>query len=154
MNCFHHPHSVAVSSCPDCNKGLCVECSQQYSFPICRECNHRRIGNERIGIIKDFFIIFGGGALITFIMTNLPTKASIELPLTTVLLMFYTYSGLIAGWRFLNKITPEYFLFLPFIGWLIYFIVKMFISGILGIFILPYRIFMNIKRWRELSKIN
>ena len=151
MNCFNHPNSPAVCSCPDCNKGLCNQCAHLYSFPICRDCNNNRIANERSGIIKDFAIIFIGGALMTFIMVN-TTKVSE--PLYTIILMFYTYSGIIAGWRFLNKITPQYFLFLPIIGWLIYFIVKLFISGLLGVFILPYRIFMNIKRWRELQNIN
>ena len=70
MNCYNHPNLPAVSSCIDCNKGLCIECSSRYTFPICVECNKNRISHERSEIIKDFFIIFGGGAVITFIVFN------------------------------------------------------------------------------------
>lgn len=150
MNCYNHPHNPAVASCPDCHKGLCIDCSQKYSIPICSPCNQHRISQDKQYIIKDFIIIFLGGAVMTLIMNNTGTK---NFPLSTNILMFYTYSGLIAGWRFLNRITPEYFLFLPIIGWLIYFMVKFMISGFVGIFILPYRVFMNIKRWRELKNI-
>ena len=38
MNCYNHPDLPAVSSCIDCNKGLCIECSSRYTFPICVEC--------------------------------------------------------------------------------------------------------------------
>ena len=47
MNCYNHPDLPAVSSCIDCNKGLCIECSSRYTFPICVECNKNRISHER-----------------------------------------------------------------------------------------------------------
>lgn len=46
----------------------------------------------------------------------------------------------VAGWRFINFITPSFFLWLPLGGWVIYFIIKFLISGMLGIFILPYHV--------------
>ena len=46
----------------------------------------------------------------------------------------------VAGWRFINFITPSFFLWLPLGGWIIYFIIKFLISSMLGIFILPYHV--------------
>lgn len=46
----------------------------------------------------------------------------------------------IAGWRFINFITPAFFLWLPLGGWLIYVSVKFIVSGVLGLFIVPYHI--------------
>lgn len=43
----------------------------------------------------------------------------------------------IVGWKVLNMIQPSMFLFLPAIGWVIYFIVKFILSYIVGIFIAP-----------------
>ncbi len=154
MNCYNHPDLPAVSSCIDCNKGLCIECSSRYTFPICVECNKNRISHERSEIIKDFFIIFGGGAVITFIVLSLLNSQNRDLPIMSYIMFFYVYSSLVAGWRFLNRITADYFLFLPIIGWLIYFMVKLLISGFLGIFILPYRIYKNVTRLRELNQID
>ena len=154
MNCYNHPDLPAVSSCIDCNKGLCIECSSRYTFPICVECNKNRISHERSEIIKDFFIIFGGGAVITFIVLSLLNSQNRDLPIMSYIMFFYAYSSLVAGWRFLNRITADYFLFLPIIGWLIYFVIKFLISGFLGIFILPYRIYKNVTRLRELNQID
>ena len=154
MNCYNHPDLPAVSSCIDCNKGLCIECSSRYTFPICVECNKNRISHERSEIIKDFFIIFGGGAVITFIVLSLLNSQNRDLPIMSYIMFFYAYSSLVAGWRFLNRITADYFLFLPIIGWLIYFMVKFLISGCLGVFILPYRIYKNVTRLRELNQID
>ena len=113
MNCYNHPDLPAVSSCIDCNKGLCIECSSRYTFPICVECNKNRISHERSEIIKDFFIIFGGGAVITFIVLSLLNSQNRNLPIMSYIMFFYAYSSLVAGWRFLNRITADYFLFLP-----------------------------------------
>ena len=32
MNCYNHSDQPAVSTCIDCGKGLCSECSNKYTF--------------------------------------------------------------------------------------------------------------------------
>lgn len=44
----------------------------------------------------------------------------------------------IFGWKALNKIQPDIFLWMPIIGWVIFFVVKGFISIVAGIFVAPY----------------
>ena len=52
----------------------------------------------------------------------------------------YTLFSLPFGWAAFNKITPRIFLFLPIIGWLIYFYIKFLIAVMIGIFVAPYRL--------------
>ena len=45
------------------------------------------------------------------------------------------------GWRALNKIQPAMFVWIPLIGWVIYFCVKFILSAIVGVFVTPVVIF-------------
>ena len=44
------------------------------------------------------------------------------------------------GWKALNKITPQMFLFLPIGGWIIYFLIKALLSCLIGGIIAPFQI--------------
>lgn len=41
------------------------------------------------------------------------------------------------GWQALNKITPNIFLIMPVVGWLIYYLIKGILSAIVGMFVAP-----------------
>jgi hypothetical protein len=41
-------------------------------------------------------------------------------------------SSVIAGWKTLNRITPAVFLFLPLLGWVVYFIIKLVLALLCG----------------------
>lgn len=41
------------------------------------------------------------------------------------------------GWKTLNKITPDIFVFMPIGGWIIYFVIKFLLSIIVGAFATP-----------------
>lgn len=41
------------------------------------------------------------------------------------------------GWKSLTRITPSIFLVLPIVGWIIYFVIKGFLSVIVGSFTAP-----------------
>ena len=44
------------------------------------------------------------------------------------------------GWRALNRIQPAMFVWMPLVGWIIYFFVKLCLSILLGEFLAPYYI--------------
>lgn len=44
------------------------------------------------------------------------------------------------GWRALNSITPDIFLFMSIGGWAIYFLIKGLLSIIVGVFVAPFQI--------------
>lgn len=149
MNCFNHPQEISVATCQDCNKGLCNECAIEYELPICKNCNRLRAKSEKTNIIKSYLILFGVGIVLCYVLKSLINRAD-GLPL----FLYYACFASVAGWRFLNKITPNYFMFLSLFGWLIYFWFKAILSYIVGIFVFPYILYKDIKRWYELKNIN
>jgi len=44
----------------------------------------------------------------------------------------------IFGWKALNRIQPAMFLWMSWVGWVIYFFVKLTIAAIIGFFIAPF----------------
>lgn len=157
MNCYNHPPQTAVSQCSDCGKGLCHQCSTTYSIPICNTCNASRISSERIRIIKElaFTIIFGVGLAYLLGEKLFFQGHSFSLKTTVLYYVIYTYAfaGIISGWKTLTRITPRIFLVLPIIGWILYFVVKLFLSFWLGLIMLPIRTIRNVTRLIKLQKI-
>lgn len=149
MNCYYHPETIIVATCQDCNKGLCKNCSDRFTFPICVSCNSIRGAAEKKEITKELALMIGLPIIGLLFMQNNPMVK--EQPFMAVL-YFYMFIAIVAGWRKLNKFTSNYFLFLPVIGWVIYFLVKLYISAIVGLFIAPFRIYRNINRLKEISQ--
>lgn len=44
------------------------------------------------------------------------------------------------GWRALNRITPNIFLFMSWVGWLFYFTIKGSLAFLIGLFVAPFQI--------------
>lgn len=44
------------------------------------------------------------------------------------------------GWKKLNQIQPSMFIWMPIVGWLIYFLIKFIISAFVGLFVAPFTI--------------
>jgi len=157
MNCYNHQTQPAVAQCPNCGKGLCGKCASLYSMPICNTCNKRRIFGERSRIITEMLLTFGLGLLLTVLFLyfehgqhpNNPIKLYVVLGV----MFFYIFSGIIPGWKTLTSITPRVFLFLPLIGWLLYFIVKFLLSVAVGLVMLPVRTVWNIARLVSLQNV-
>ncbi|SNR14464.1 conserved membrane protein of unknown function [Tenacibaculum jejuense] len=104
-------------------------------------------------IYNEFFVMFVFGLVIctyllyqNSIIGNAQLKAS-DIPKGLLIFQgFYIGAALVAGWKALNSITPRIFLVLPVIGWVIYFILKLFLSSIIGVFILPIRLIQRIRQ--------
>lgn len=155
MNCYEHPIQPAVAQCPDCSKGLCADCASSYSVPICKECNGKRINTEKGAIIKELLLTYGMGILLGILFTRwMGTQHSYPLTHTIIsyVIFSYIFSGIVPGWKTLTRITPSVFLFLPLIGWLFYFIIKLALSLCVGLVMLPIRTVRNIYRLIALQK--
>ena len=112
-------------------------------------------------IYNEFFIMLVVGFIISFymlysnsIIANPTLKASDTSKGILIFQGFYIGAALVAGWKALNRITPNVFLFLPIIGWVVYFVIKIFLSSVIGIFLLPIRLFLNIRKLYLLKKNN
>lgn len=135
MKCHKHYEKDAVSQCKDCGRALCPACTNKYSIPICDGCNLKRVGNDKKVILRNsvLMIVF---FIIGFIFYNNTTH---NIP--TAIVGGYLFAGIPWGWSFLSRLTPNVFVFLPIIGWLIYFLVKFALALCIGIFITPYKIY-------------
>jgi hypothetical protein len=139
MKCYMHYEMDAVSTCVDCGKAMCPTCSEKFTFPICSNCNLGRIQDDRKLLIKNsiitvVFFIFGFSMGEGFFGS---------------LFAGYFFAGVPWGWSALNRITPNIFLFMPLIGWLIYFAIKFGISLMIGMFVTPFKIYQIITGLRK-----
>lgn len=157
MNCYNHPSEVAVAQCVDCGKGLCSCCATAYSIPICNSCNKQRIQNEKIRIITEliFTFVFGIGLAYLFGQAIFfkGTSFSLSTIVSYYIIFTYIFAGVVSGWKTLTSITPRFFLVLPILGWVLYFLFKLFLSFWLGLIMLPVRVIRNIYRLIKLQKI-
>ena len=104
-------------------------------------------------IYNEFFIMLVVGFIISFYMLYSnsiiasPTLKASDISKGFLIFQgFYIGAALVAGWKALNRITPNIFLFLPIIGWVVYFVLKIFLSSVIGVFLLPIRLFLNIRK--------
>ena len=156
MNCYNHPEITTVATCQNCGKGLCKNCSDKFNFPICIPCNIKRANTEKQEIKTEFVWMILAGIIGLFYSVSLFSqlfKQNIFLGLILLLFNIYVWIGIIAGWKTLNKLTSNYFLFLPLIGWAIYFLIKLIASIHVGFFVTPFRIIKKINRLKVLNNI-
>ena len=105
--------------------------------------------NENKGL-KEFLCSKTGGVVLTLIVyaVTLIVMCVIgalsdsigDSPVVGVVGLILLAVWTILGWKALSMIQPNIFLIMPIGGWVIYFVVKGFISMLLGIFIAPYQL--------------
>ena len=153
MNCYNHNEEISVAQCQDCRKGLCRNCSKKFSLPICTVCNSIRIQNEKSQIIKDLLFAYGFGLLIMFMISKFSIhKQPQNVGFSFYLAMFYGYSGIIPGWKILDKGFPKMYFNLS-IFYFGYLLIKLFAAIFIGFFALPFITFKHIRRLIQLNKI-
>lgn len=141
MKCFYHCGEDAVAVCVDCGKGLCYECAHRFSVPICPECNLQRIKVSRKLLIKNAIIMIV--AFIIGFSYGLGPYSNTDMGMR--IFMGYLFAGIPWGWSALTRITPNVFLSLPWVGWLIYVGIKLCLSFLIGMFVTPYKIYKTVK---------
>ena len=164
MNCYHHEKEEAVAQCRNCGKFLCRRCASLYNMPLCAECARteqealREDLKKRIGIGVAIGIVTLIGQFISGIGNGNGSMLLKAIPIA------YIAGSIPFGWRALSSITPKVFLYLPILGWLIYFAIKLYISLMIGWVACPIQIrndrqkialFDNVEcnRYKEMSKL-
>lgn len=133
MKCYNHSDLDAVCQCVDCGKGLCKQCADKFATPICDQCNLKRINADKQFLVRNAIIM-----VIAFIIGfSYGNNQGIGM----ALLWGYFCAGIPWGWSILTKITPNMFLFLSWVGWLVYFLIKFTIAALIGMFVTPYKIY-------------
>lgn len=141
----------------DCGRGLCDECVDAFDMPICPACNLKRIRGEKFAIQKELVLTLGVGLLGMYLFHNMGIipPEGIGTPVQDALLQltfFYMFCSIVPGWKTLSALTPRVFLFLPLIGWVIYFVLKLWLALVIGPIMLPIRAYRSIKRYKVLQQ--
>jgi len=67
------------------------------------------------------------GLMIAFLLTEL---YPLTIPIACICVYF--------GWKALTRIQPRMFLWMSWMGWLIYFFIKIILSAAIGLFVAPF----------------
>ena len=136
MICCKHFNREATAVCSMCGRYLCSECANKISPPLCQDCAKEHANSIKGEMIKNIAIS---------VILMIVGIAIIQSPGGVLL------AGIPYGWTILNRITPSMFLWLTFIGWIVYFLIKLVLAYIIGI---PALIFKLIKWVSELNRVN
>ena len=150
MNCYNHYDAPAAAQCMDCGRGLCVNCLSHWEIPICDICNKKRANAERTRIIKELLITLVAGIIGVFVAQEWMAE-SFDSKAISIISSFSLFAGIVSGWKALSSMTPRAFLILPLIGWVIYFVLKLWLAAIIGGIALPIRTFKNIRRLKQIN---
>lgn len=170
MKCFNHPEREAVATCQKCGKGLCRECAEKYTPCMCDTCaaqiqrnkeqqaqnkeNQRKqkykdaLVDTRSEFIKTAVI----GIIIGIIGTCWQVNDNDISGVVDYMGAFFCWFCVPFGWKFLTYLQSFFPIFL--IGtwwfWLIYIVVRVVLSAIVGI---PTFIYQLVKTFFIQNKI-
>jgi hypothetical protein len=123
-----------------CGVHLCYECAHLITPPTCAACAKNYAAEIRNEFIKT--LVFGAVLLVVGIM--LRNSDILELKSFGIFIV-----GVPFGWRALNRITSNMFLWMPIAGWLIYFAIKFILSLLIGMIALPVYIVQQILKLKS-----
>ena len=136
MKCITHRNREIVRYCKTCGAPICDECNAQFDG-MCADCAQKEVNRAKREVIERIgFGVVGGivGLMIVIgaIVSGETPKGSLPNQILQYLLLIIVCAGAPYGWNALGMITSKFFLFLPIIGWLIYFAVKIYLSFLIG----------------------
>lgn len=151
MNCHRHNSDDAIAQCNDCTRGLCSICSEHFSVMVCDNCALKSADARLIEIIKGFaFTIAIFVAVIVWFQSNAKQPLPWNSPL---LFMPYMLGCIPFGWAFLTRVIPNYALTMHAVAWVLVFILKLWLSAIIGGIIAPYVIYRATRDFKALRKL-
>jgi hypothetical protein len=117
----------------------------KYSVPSCTVCfSASRKKQKRTVIIEILLTLLIG--LPAGVILDLLVNDTYKIPDSfweSRFFLMYMGLGLVAGWKTLTRVTPQVFLFLPILGWVLYFLIKAVLSMFVGLVAFPVRMIKN-----------
>lgn len=130
----------SVNCCSRCGRRLTVEEDGAFNPPTCMDCAKEHVETVKSEMIKNIAI-----SVILMIVGIVVIKNPAGILL----------AGIPYGWSILNKITPAMFVWMSWIGWVIYFLVKLIVAYFIGLIALPIKLFQwisEIVKVKQLEK--
>lgn len=116
----------SANRCSQCGRQLTVQEDSAFNPHTCMNCAKEHISMVKTEMIKNIAI-------------------SVALMVVGIVLiknpMGILLAGIPYGWSILNRITPAMFLWMSWIGWLIYLALKLILSYFIGLIALPIKLF-------------
>ena len=150
MNCKMHQRREANFLCNSCRHPICEECLHTLGG-ICIFCAKDIVANIKKNFVKTiiwsislgiFGFFFGFQVALEFCsdFENETFGMFVITAIITIQMIFAPY-----GWNSLSRITSNFFLILPFGGWIIYFFIKCGLSFLIGWLVVIPRLIMTTK---------
>ncbi len=149
MSCYHHPQREGVVPCMRCGASLCRQCASLYGDPICGNCAQK--GYDEIKSDDRKRMIIGIGLCIAWIVFFLSMDTALSS--FAIILEGIAFGCVPFGWHALTSITPKAFVWLPILGWLLYFFIKLCISCCIGWVCAPYQLYKNAQTLHKIEEL-
>lgn len=153
MKCFNHPEMEAVATCQKCGKGLCRECAEKYTPCMCDPCAAQVKRNQQqqaqnkeeqrkqkyrdalVDTRSEFITTTVIGILVGVLLVWFMKSEHAELSFADCAGYFFLGICVPFGWKFLTYLQSFFPLsiFGTFWFWIIYGVVKLALSMIVGI---------------------
>lgn len=101
--------------------------------------NGKEVDMSKVSPILKFIASIGGRVVLTIVFAAIIygiLMAALQSESSVVLVIIFIVCGYF-GWKSLNRITPDLFVWMPLASWAIYYLVKGLLSIIIGAFIAP-----------------
>ena len=173
MKCFNHPERDAVATCQKCGKGLCRDCAEKYTPCMCDSCaaqvqknrqqqaknreDQRKqkyrdaLVDTRSEFIKTTVIGIVVGIILVWFMKSEHADS------TFADCAIYFFLGVCApfGWKILTYLQSFFplSLFGTFWFWIIYGIVKLAVSMLVGIPAFIYQLVKTVLTRRKIDSL-
>lgn len=131
--------TYSVNKCSTCGRQLTIKEDESFDPPTCMKCAKEHAEKTKKEMIISIVI-----SVVLMIVGIVFTKNPLG----------FLLAGIPYGWAWLNKITPKIFLWLPIVGWVIYFFVKLILSYIVGMVALPVKLYQWIKEIVRVNKLS
>ncbi|HBM99289.1 MAG TPA: hypothetical protein DD413_07655 [Ruminococcus sp.] len=116
----------SVNRCSRCGRQLTMEEDAAFHPPTCMNCAREHVSTIKKEMIKNIAIS---------VVLMIVGIVIIQNPMGILL------AGIPYGWSILNRITPAMFLWMSWVGWIVYFLIKLVIAYFIGIVALPIKLF-------------
>lgn len=127
----------SVNNCSKCGRRLTVKEDNTFHPPTCMLCAKEQASTIKKEMTKNIVI-----SVVLMIVGIVIIKNPIG----------FMLAGIPYGWAVLNKITPNLFIWMPLVGWVIYFLIKLAISYFIGLVALPIKLFQWISEINKVKK--
>lgn len=104
-----------------------------------KNVNNKKVDMSKVSPILKFIASVGGKVVLTIVFAAIIygiLMAALQAESSVVLVIVFVICGYF-GWKSLNKITPDLFVWMPLASWAIYYLVKGLLAIIIGALIAP-----------------